>query len=648
MEMNNVLSKEVLKRLSKIQRLPEQGFLCGGAVANTILSIIDGKDYPINDLDIFLFEHVTTTSAAPLRAPINDIASDRYENRIIISSHKSNYRIIRTTNVDMINYVYVYFHDTDPIGLENKTKDQFNSILKSFDINCCKAGIDLSNGELYIDPEFNDFIVSRQLECVNPVTPAHTIIRLIKKRDDLGAYLNKEDQFKYLSQFFNYDLNVYYSKFNISIFFGKKYKEMFHKYENEITEYFELWSYGKTYRHNFTKKNLELLTTSNSNWWNYSPSINGVGEEHVHKIYEKKLWTLRPTVYSKLDEEISKYYIPESGTDPIIIKKLWELLYKTTKKQKNKIIKLLIKPELYPFVIVNDDFYNCDFNEVNIDRLVKFIQENPNFATLMKLTKLNFQESETLLYTIKNLFPLEIELFCDLISKEIEDEIYFKSDFNRRLILEKEYLTKKFNLIKSILSKDLTEKMDLSDFEYNSIIKELTSPLDLLWGGKFMHNCLKGYNENGFKNRIEKGDIKVFIISDNNERSALQISKSYSNTYRIDQIFGHSNTSVCTKHHMIAEYLINFLEYKHYLLESQKIIDKFNINRSNSIKLIEESNYEKLVLEGSLRAIGDIIPVPLELPDDFVDLRTEGFTIDGIRHDYEEIIINDEDEEESY
>ena len=40
------------------------------------------------------------------------------------------------------------------------------------------------------------------------------------------------------------------------------------------------------------------------------------------------------------------------------------------------------------------------------------------------------------------------------------------------------------------------------------------------------------------------------------------------------------------------------------------------------------------------------MPVPLELPDDFIDLRTEGFTIDGIRHDYEEIIINDEDEEE--
>ncbi len=48
-------SKEkVLEKLSLIADLPNEGVLAGGAVANTILSLLDKREYPINDIDIFI------------------------------------------------------------------------------------------------------------------------------------------------------------------------------------------------------------------------------------------------------------------------------------------------------------------------------------------------------------------------------------------------------------------------------------------------------------------------------------------------------------------------------------------------------------------------------------------------------------------
>ena len=598
------LVTQVLDRLSKLEELPKEGFLCGGSVANTILSIIDGKDYPINDLDIFNIDKETSHSNAPIRIDDNDITSDRYENRAIIpSSSKGNYRITTTHYNGLINYVYVYFSYVDGV----QVKDQYQMILNSFDINCCKVGIDLSTNTLFLTKDFVDFIHTRQIECVNPTTPGHTAIRVLKKRDDLNAFLNKDDVFKFLSQFYNYNNNVINNRLNLTLFFGKKYKDLFHKYENELNEYFELWSYAKTrkYYANLHKKEYEMYSTNNTeiktkdgefvmvkvpNWvftFNYT-------EQHfLDKWYETKLWALIPKKYNTLDSEIEKYYRPELGTNPNIIKRLWELIYKQNKKQKNKSLKLLSVKEFYPFVIVNDDFHNCDFSDVNIEKLVKFVEENPSFCNLMTVSKLNFQESEKLMNMVKKLFPQELELFCDLISKELYDEKYFNKSFDTKKILDQEYVTNKYNMVKTILSKELTNKIDLSDFEYNTVIKELICPLDLLWAGKYMHNCLKGYNENGFHYRIERGEIRIFIISDDTERTALQISKTYSNTYKIDQIYGHSNTDVCVKHKMIADYLIRFLEYQHYLFESQKIIQLFKSDRVSLIEKINDSDYGK-------------------------------------------------------
>ena len=47
------LAKPVLERLGRLAPLPNHGFLAGGAVANTLLEILWGGKFPVNDLDIY-------------------------------------------------------------------------------------------------------------------------------------------------------------------------------------------------------------------------------------------------------------------------------------------------------------------------------------------------------------------------------------------------------------------------------------------------------------------------------------------------------------------------------------------------------------------------------------------------------------------
>ena len=46
--------EQILLKLSKVSTIPNEGFLAGGAVANTLLNMKWGSEYPINDLDIFV------------------------------------------------------------------------------------------------------------------------------------------------------------------------------------------------------------------------------------------------------------------------------------------------------------------------------------------------------------------------------------------------------------------------------------------------------------------------------------------------------------------------------------------------------------------------------------------------------------------
>lgn len=564
------MSTAVLDRLSKLQKLPKSGFLSGGAVANTILSIVDSKEYPINDLDIFIVEDDMgdTISNTPIRTDDEITFQDRYENIITSPDLQNSYKIKSTSLDGLINYVYVHFRR--PISNEN----DYMRILKSFDINCCKVGIDLSNGNMIIDQDFIDFLNTRQLECTTPVTPAHSVLRLVKKRDELNAYLDKESSFKFLSQFYHFNENVFLCKLNISFFFGQKYKDLYFKYQSEISEYFQLKTYAQCFKEKHKEFVNNLIKTTQCNWWDIDHLFFN---ENMQMWHSKNVFTIVPTKYTSLDEQINEFLRPQYKNNPVHVKTLWNLLYGQNKKQKDKSLKILNDTNAYIFIMKNDKFHLCDFTDKNIEHFSRFVGNNRKVENLILTSKLNFQESEKMIYIIKKFFPQEIDMLSDILSKQIlSDEI----DCSK--LTDKNYIIEKYGEVKKILSTPYREYLNLNDFDFKNEVKELNSEFDLLWGGKYMHNCL---SNGGFGERITNGKIRVFIISDSDNRSAVQLNNN-NGIYTISQIYGISNGPTNKKHRLISQYLVEYLNYKHYLLESKKRISMFEEIKSSVVSEI--------------------------------------------------------------
>ena len=156
--MNNLLEQpniveQILQKLSEVDSIPNDGFLAGGAVANTLLNMKYNKVYPINDLDIFIeskedgSERLVST---PLRTN-NLVIENGYYECSIAYDHGSNYRILEVSREGLLNWITI-----SRVSDRENVKD-YNYILNGFDFNCCQVGIDLNNNKLYYTEEFVEF-----------------------------------------------------------------------------------------------------------------------------------------------------------------------------------------------------------------------------------------------------------------------------------------------------------------------------------------------------------------------------------------------------------------------------------------------------------------------------------------------------------
>jgi hypothetical protein len=134
------------------------------------------------------------------------------------------YYIEESVREDIFNKIY-YCSDTKSPQI----------IIDSFDLNCCQVGYDLSENKFYWSKEFIEFINTGEIKIIDLRTPAHTAIRLAKKKVELGANVN-EDEFgiaKYVLKYKNI-MNVQKYRFK------EKYKLEFEKFSDILSENFKL------------------------------------------------------------------------------------------------------------------------------------------------------------------------------------------------------------------------------------------------------------------------------------------------------------------------------------------------------------------------------------------------------------------------
>lgn len=267
------LAKRAIDKIKTTWGLPQSGFIAGGSIANLIWEEVSGNKAVINDIDVFLFDGVLEKLIQDKSQTLyehstkEDIWYEDYNGIAFMTKEKDFYCITESTKDDMFNYIKYQSNSPEP-----------RVVIDSFDINCTAVGYSIDNDEYYWTDEFVKFLETGILRITNVKTPSHTVLRLIKKADELNATLT--DFELNILQYALSD-NVHLSPYKVR--FQERYLEVFVKYIDRLSEFFyiqkdvqciewlrvsqnkdvKLWKLVSSNQRVFNDKNLSELKADN-------------------------------------------------------------------------------------------------------------------------------------------------------------------------------------------------------------------------------------------------------------------------------------------------------------------------------------------------------------------------------------------------
>lgn len=222
--------RESLNKLKTICTLPDKGFIAGGSLGNLIWEQVSGNKAIVNDVDIFCLSGFANFLDYEIKT--NKENFTQYEPRVfedysglnIAYDSKSFYYIDSVERDGLLNIV----------NYKTNSKDPF-IIIDSFDINCCQVGYDIETDKFYSTKQFETFLKTGDLRISSLNSPAHTAIRLAKKKNELNANL-PESELDIISLVVDRNFFVDHTK----IRFKKKNAELFLKYQADLESRFEM------------------------------------------------------------------------------------------------------------------------------------------------------------------------------------------------------------------------------------------------------------------------------------------------------------------------------------------------------------------------------------------------------------------------
>jgi hypothetical protein len=166
--LSPALGQTILADLRKHFPLPDHGCIAGGA----ILDWMEGR-IP-NDIDVFVRSGRLTPQFELNRTADNGILrrlDDAYFGQRIY--WRSTYQVLATERDGLLNRIEV------------AGTDRAAAIITGFDLNACRAAIDLRTGRLVWDRSFERFVETRELQVTGLNTPPHTMLRYLSKKERL-------------------------------------------------------------------------------------------------------------------------------------------------------------------------------------------------------------------------------------------------------------------------------------------------------------------------------------------------------------------------------------------------------------------------------------------------------------------------------
>ena len=222
------LAQNAINRIKTTWGLPKSGFIAGGSIANLIWEEVSGNKAVINDIDVFLFDGILEKLVQDKSQTLyehstkEDIWYEDYNGIAFMTKEKDFYCISESTKDGMFNYIKYKSNSSDP-----------RIVIDSFDINCTAIGYSIDNDKFYWTKEFEKFLKTGELRITNIKTPSHTVLRIIKKEDELNAKLT-EFELNILQYTLSDNINL--SPYKVR--FQERYLDIFVKYIDKLSEFF--------------------------------------------------------------------------------------------------------------------------------------------------------------------------------------------------------------------------------------------------------------------------------------------------------------------------------------------------------------------------------------------------------------------------
>ncbi len=220
-QAKGVEALEVCKRLLAKDgiALPSDAWLSGQAFA----SLVSGRKVVVNDIDVFKVAHYDNQGEDKMmtkKISIVEIQSNSYDQWIGTGS-LTKYKVVATTNIGLMNLTNITFD-----GFEEES-NHGDMLVKYFDINSTQCAINTSTLEVVWTKAFESYCKTNTLEITNCATIGHSLVRLVKKADELKAHCNFAKEFdKFLGE-----------EQMFTPFFGEKIFSTYCKYKDIFDEH---------------------------------------------------------------------------------------------------------------------------------------------------------------------------------------------------------------------------------------------------------------------------------------------------------------------------------------------------------------------------------------------------------------------------
>lgn len=232
------LGREALDIIKSKWELPDKGLLAGGSIANIIWELVSGNKSVVNDLDIFIkVGDIEIEKKVNSKSPIQRQYQEKpiFEKKEFKTTYFEGYNGLGFSNELKQSY---YITEAKQEGIFNNIEykssiDDYSIVIKSFDINCTQVGYDIEDDKFIWTKDFEHFLKGGSLKITNLTTPAHTAIRIVKKRKDLNCSLDIEFELNMARHSINHNFMD-----KIRVRFKHKYKKMFNDNIDILSKYF--------------------------------------------------------------------------------------------------------------------------------------------------------------------------------------------------------------------------------------------------------------------------------------------------------------------------------------------------------------------------------------------------------------------------